>query len=396
MSMVVRRVVWIILDGVGAGALPDAAAYGDKGANTLEHTAAAMGGMLLPNLERKGLGNLASVAGVRSLRDTDGAYGRLNEISPGKDSTTGHWELAGVILEHPFPLYPRGFPPELVEAFEGIIGRKVLANKPASGTEIIAELGEEHMRSGRPILYTSADSVFQLAAHKDVIPLRELYAMCRQARELLRGKYAVSRVIARPFTGERGSFKRAGEERLDLSLTPPRTTVLELCSAASLPVMGVGKVGDLYAGRGFDASPHTAGNEETMERILGEVHKGGGGVLMANLVDFDMVYGHRRDPAGFAEALREFDDFLPRLEAGMDTGDLCMVVSDHGCDPTHTGTDHTREYGLLLIFGEMIKPGVDLGTRETFADCAKSIAAFLDVDGSSLDGTSFADVVLRG
>ena len=394
MSGIAQRVVWIVLDGVGAGALPDAAAYGDEGADTLAHTAEACGGLELPNLESKGLGNLTAMEGVRAVRDSSGACGRLKEVSPGKDSTTGHWELAGIILERPFPVYPRGFPPEVVEAFEEAIGREVLANRPASGTVIIAELGEEHMRSGRPILYTSADSVFQLAAHKDVIPLQDLYAMCRRARELLRGEHAVSRVIARPFRGEPGSFERVGAERLDLSLPPPRPTVLELCAAAGMTVRGVGKVGDLYAGRGFDRSPHTAGNEETMERVLEEVSGGGGGILMANLVDFDMVFGHRRDAAGFAAALKRFDAFLPHLEAAMGGGDVCVVVSDHGCDPTHTGTDHTREYGLLLAFGDMVRTGVDLGVRESFADCGRSIAELLGVDGSSLDGTSFAQEIL--
>jgi phosphopentomutase len=395
MSPTKRCVIWIVLDGVGAGALPDAADYGDAGANTLEHTAAAVGGLHLPNLGKKGLGNLASLAGVPPSHDVDGAFGRMREVSPGKDSTSGHWELAGVILDQPFPLYPRGFPPQLVAEFERSIGSRILGNRPASGTEIISALGEEHMLTGRPILYTSADSVFQLAAHKDVIPLEKLYAMCRVARGLLRGKHAVSRVIARPFTGEPGSFERIGAERLDLSLAPPRPTVLELCKAEGLPVRGIGKVGDLYAGKGFDLSPHTAGNSETMSLLLQEVSAGKAGILMANLVDFDMVYGHRRDPGGFAAALREFDAFVPQLEAAMGAGDLCVIVSDHGCDPTHSGTDHTREYGLLLLFGADVKKGVNLGTRGSFADCGKSIADFLNIDGAGLAGTSFVPEILR-
>ncbi|MBC7247725.1 MAG: phosphopentomutase [Actinobacteria bacterium] len=390
------RVVWLVLDGVGAGALPDAADYGDEGADTLGHVAAATGGLSLPVLEAMGIGNLTSVRGVRGRRDTVGAYGRMMEASPGKDSTTGHWELAGVILQKPFPLYPRGFPSDLVERFEGLIGRKVLGNRAASGTKIIEELGEEHLRSGSPILYTSADSVFQLAAHKDVIPLEELYDMCRKAREMLQGEHAVCRVIARPFVGRPGSFRRIGAERLDLSLPPPRPTVLDMCSSAGLPVKGVGKVGDLYAGRGFISSPHTEGNAETMSRLLEEVRAGGEGILMANLVDFDMLYGHRRDARGFARALREVNDFLPRLLRSMGEGDVLVVVSDHGCDPTFHGSDHTREYGILLLSGGMVREGCDLGTRRTFADCGRTVADLLGLDAEGLDGESFAAEACAG
>lgn len=390
----VERVIWIVLDGVGVGALPDAAAYGDAGANTLKHLAAAVGGLSLPNLERKGLGNLARMDGVPPRPDAEGCFGIMREASPGKDSTTGHWELAGVILERPFPVYPEGFPAALVREFEERVGRGVLGNKAASGTAIIEELGAEHLRTGKPILYTSADSVFQLAAHTAVIPVEELYRMCRSARELLVGEHAVGRVIARPFEGEPGAFRRIGARRLDLSLPPPRPTVLELCREAGLPVQGVGKVGDIYAGRGFDRSPHTASNAETMQRILEETRRKGRGIIMSNLVDFDMLWGHRRDTAGFAQGLREFDDFLPRLEQSMQEGDLCLLVSDHGCDPTHTGSDHTREHGLLMAFGARVMNGVDLGVRGTFADCGKSVADLLGVDGSSLDGTSFAPDIL--
>jgi phosphopentomutase len=318
----------------------------------------------------------------------------MSEVSPGKDSTTGHWELAGVILDRPFPVYPEGFPSEVVGRFEELIGVKVLGNKPASGTVIIEELGEEHLKTGRPILYTSADSVFQLAANKEVIPLDELYHMCGVAREMLRGEHMVSRVIARPFIGSPGSFERIGAERLDLSLPPPRPSVLDLCSKAGLPVKGVGKVGDLYAGRGFDSSPHTSDNQETMSMILQETSRGGEGILIANLVDFDMLYGHRRDCSGFARGLKEFDDFLPELGRAMKRGDICMVVSDHGCDPTYGGSDHTREYALLLAFGKRVAPGIDLGIRESFADCGKSIADFLEIEARDLDGASFIEKVL--
>lgn len=385
------RVIWIVLDGVGAGPLPDAGDFGDQGAHTLAHTAEAVGGLSLPRLEAMGMGNIAMIKGLRPRKDAEGAFGRMREASPGKDSTTGHWELAGLVMDKPFPLYPHGFPPEVVDRFEKSIGRKVLGNRPASGTQILEELGEEHMRTGRPILYTSADSVFQLAAHKEVIPLEELYRMCRVARDLLQGEHAVSRVIARPFVGRPGSFERVGAERLDLSLPPPRHTVLDLCREAGLPVVGVGKVGDLFAGRGFLRSPHTSGNAETMSRLLEEVRVGGEGILMANLVDFDMLYGHRRDPWGLAKALREVDDFLPRLREAMHARDVLLLVSDHGCDPTFRGTDHTREYGILLLWGKPVRGGVDLGTRETFADVGKSVADMLGLDGSSLDGVSFAE-----
>lgn len=389
----IDRVVWVILDGVGAGELPDAGDYGDRGASTLVHVAETVGGLTLPNLEGLGLGKVVQAPGLDPSREAAGVHGRLREASPGKDSTTGHWELAGIILDRPFPLYPEGFPPEVVEEFERRIGRKVLGNRPASGTQIIEELGEEHRRTGRPILYTSADSVFQLAAHKEVISLDELYRMCRVARELLRGPHAVSRVIARPFVGRPGAFKRVGQERLDLSLPPPRPTVLDLCKESGLPVIGVGKVGDLFAGRGFLRSPHTSGNTETMSRLLEEVRKRGRGILMANLVDFDMLYGHRRDPQGFAAALREVDAFLLRLMEDMQDGDLLFLVSDHGCDPTFHGTDHTREYGILLVWGPFLSGGTDLGTRETFADVGRTVADLLGLDGSSLDGASFAGLL---
>lgn len=394
LTATISRVVWIVLDGAGVGALPDAAAYGDEGCDTLGHTAERVGGLSLPNLEAKGLGNISPIKGVERRADAEGAYGRMAERSPGKDSTTGHWELAGLVLDSPFPVYPEGFPPDLVRDFEKASGREVLGNKPASGTEIIEELGEEHLRTGRPILYTSVDSVFQLAAHKEVIPLEELYRICRLARELLQGEHAVSRVIARPFVGKPGGFRRIGAERLDISLPPPRPTVLDLCREAGKPVRGIGKVGDIYAGRGFDGSRHTSGNEETMRLILEETGRNGEGIIMANLVDFDMLYGHRRDAPGFAGALEEFDAFVPELEAAMRDTDLCLVVSDHGCDPTYRGTDHTREYALLLAWGRKVRKGADLGTRDSYADCGRSIADLLGLEAGGLAGESFAGELL--
>ncbi len=383
------RIIWIVLDGAGVGALPDAGRYGDSGSNTLRHVLEAVPDLAIPNLLRLGLGKLPTLKRLLPDAEVQGGYGIMAEISPGKDSTTGHWELAGIIMDKAFPLYPAGFPPEIVREFEERIGRKVLGNKHASGTEIIEELGSQHLETGKPILYTSGDSVFQLAAHKDVIPLEELYRISAAARKMLQGERGVSRVIARPFVGRPGSFTRVGEERLDLSLPPPRPTVLDLAAKSGLRVRGVGKVGDIYAGRGFESSPHTSGNHESMERILQEMRNREPGIIMANLVDFDMLWGHRRDVEGFARGLREFDVFLPRLERAMESNDVCLIVSDHGCDPTFRGSDHTREYAMLLVFGNTIGKDVNLGIRASFADCGRSIAGLLGLDAYLLDGTPF-------
>lgn len=383
------RIIWIVLDGAGAGALPDAWKYGDEGSNTLGHTLEALPELELPNLRRLGLGRLAGLEGLLEDGPVDGGYATMSELSPGKDSTTGHWELAGIVLKQAFPVYPDGFPQELVEEFEMRIGRNVLGNKHASGTEIIEELGAEHIKTGAPILYTSADSVFQIAAHKDVVPLQELYRISAIAREMLQGKHGVSRVIARPFVGNPGSFERVGSERLDISLPPPRPTVLDLAASAGFRVTGVGKVGDIYAGRGFESSPHTSGNGETIRLILEEMQDPRPGIIMANLVDFDMLWGHRRDVRGFGEGLGEFDAFLPRLRSEMRADDVCLVVSDHGCDPTFHGTDHTREYAICLAFGEHIAGESDFGVRPSFADCGKTIGRLLGLDTSTLDGIPF-------
>ncbi len=381
------RIIWIVLDGAGVGALPDAAQYGDSGSNTIRHVLEAVPDLDIPNLVKLGLGKLPTLKRLLPDVEVQGGYGIMAEVSPGKDSTTGHWELAGIIMDKAFPLYTAGFPPEIVREFEQRIGRKVLGNKHASGTKIIEELGPRHLETGSPILYTSGDSVFQLAAHKDVIPLEELYRISAIAREMLQGEHAVSRVIARPFAGRPGSFARVGEERLDLSLPPPRPTVLDLAAKAGLRVRGIGKVGDIYAGGGFESSPHTSGNRESMEHILEEMRNREPGIIMANLVDFDMLWGHRRDVEGFARGLKEFDVFLPRLERAMESNDVCLIVSDHGCDPTFKGSDHTREYAMLLVFGSTIAKDVDLGIRASFADCGRSIADLLGLDASLLDGT---------
>ena len=374
----INRVVLIVLDSLGVGALPDAAQYGDSGSNTLAHVAEAVGGLALPNLETLGLGHIGDFAGVRRMGEPDGCFGRMAELSKGKDTTTGHWEMAGLVLDQSFPTYPMGFPPDVIEAFQQAIGRKVLGNKAASGTEIIKELGEEHLRTGFPIVYTSADSVFQIAAHEQVIPVERLYHMCREARRLLRPPHQVARVIARPFTGEPGSFQRT-EERRDFSLDPPGQMLLDLLKQAGHPVVGIGKIDDLFKGRGLTRVIHAGNNEESMDetvRILSLVPRG---LVFVNLVDFDMLYGHRNDAAGYARALESFDAWLPELLSAMRQGDLLCMTADHGNDPTMPGTDHTREYVPLLAYGPRLARGVNLGTRCTFADLGQTIADALGV-----------------
>lgn len=372
-----RRATIIVLDSVGVGELPDAAAYGDVGANTLAHTAAAVGGLHLPHLAAMGLGSIIPVAGVSPATVPRAAWGKMAEVSAGKDTTTGHWEIAGLILDRPFPTYPQGFPPEVIESFERAAGRQILGNKPASGTEIIKELGEEHMRTGRPIVYTSADSVFQIAAHEEVIPLEQLYAYCHMSREILRGEHGVGRVIARPFVGEPGSFVRTANRR-DFSLPPPRPTLLDAVKAAGLEVAGVGKIEDIFAGRGLTRTVHTEDNQDGIEKTIEFMTEDFAGLIFTNLVDFDMRYGHRNDPEGYARALEEFDAFVPRLQTLTGPGQWLVITADHGCDPTTPSTDHSREYVPLLVFGpEVAARG--LGVRATFADVAASVAHFLGV-----------------
>lgn len=333
----------IVLDGVGAGELPDAARYGDRGAHSLGNAARAVGGLRLPALEAMGLGRAAEIPGVRAPDRSTAAFGLMATVSPGKDSTTGHWELMGLALRDPFPLYPDGFPPDVIAAFEDRIGRKTLGNRAASGTEIIEELGREHLRTGRPIVYTSADSVFQIAAHEDAIPPRELYRICRTARSLLAPPHHVARVIARPFAGRPGSFVRT-KGRRDFAVPPPGSTLLDALAARGLAVATVGKIHDLFARRGIARIVRAGGNEAAMrgaDRLLGE------GVecplLFVNLIDFDMVWGHRRDPGGYARGLERFDAWLAGFAARLPRGTLFAVTSDHGCDPTMPGSDHTRE-----------------------------------------------------
>lgn len=366
------RTTVVVLDSVGVGALPDAAEFGDQGSHTLDNTLRTSP-VHLPNLAALGLGNLEGVRQVPANPHPQAARARLAERSPGKDSTTGHWELMGVVLDAPFKTWPNGFPRPLMEAFSRAIGRGWLANHPASGTKVIADYGEQHLATGNPIVYTSADSVFQLAAHTRVTPVDTLYQWSLEARRLLHGSYATARVIARPFTGEPGGFRRLEGERKDFSLPPPSPTVLDALAEAGREVIAIGKIADLFARRGITSEVHTADNADGLRATEAAMRTAFDGLIFANLVDFDARYGHRNDPAGYAAALAAFDAFLPRLLANLAGDDLLVLTSDHGNDPTTPSTDHSREYAFALFASPAIAP-VDLGTRESFADLGATIA----------------------
>jgi phosphopentomutase len=388
-AMEINRVVLIVADSAGAGAMPDASAYGDVGCDTLGNIARAQGGISLPTLEKMGLGNAHDIKGVGPVEKPMGFFGRMMEQSAGKDTTTGHWEICGLITEEAFPTYPKGFPKSLIEAYEKAIGRGTLGNYPASGTEIIAQLGQEHMKTGSPIVYTSADSVFQIACHEEVIPIDKLYEICEIARGLLRGEHAVSRVIARPFLGTPGSFYRT-ERRKDFSLAPSGDTLLDLAKSQGISVVGVGKIEDIFVHRGLTESYHTGNNQSSLqqtEKILRENKSKA--IIFVNLVDFDMVYGHRRNVEGYARALVDFDSFLPRIITIMHPDDMLIITADHGCDPTMPGTDHTREMVPLLCFSQSFGEGAALGTRKSFADITATIMELMGIKGS-LAGESFA------
>lgn len=387
-----RRAVILVLDGVGIGEAPDAARYGDAGSDTLGHVCRVVRDLALPNLERTGLGNIKPLDRVHATSAPEGAWGLLQPASAGKDSTTGHWEIAGLHLARPFPTYPEGFPAEVIEAFSKATGRGVIGNVAASGTEIIDRLGEEHQRTGKWIVYTSADSVFQVAAHEQTVPLEELYAACQTARRQLVSPHDVSRVIARPFGGAPGAYKRTANRR-DYSIEPPGETLLDALAAAGVPRAGVGKVDDLFAGRAI-RSRHTSGNAEGIRFILEWLQGEQGGLLFANLVDFDTLFGHRNDAAGFARALREFDDALPAIRAALREDDLLFITADHGNDPTTVSTDHARENAPVLVLGDAVHP-VSVGTRSTFADLGATVAEWLNV-GFRGAGTSFLSAVERG
>jgi len=367
-----RRIIWIVLDSVGIGEMPDAAAYGDTGSDTLGNIARERP-LHLPNLCRLGLGNIKPLAGLPPAAAPAGSFGRCALASPGKDTTTGHWEMAGIHLDKPFPLYPQGFPRDVMDEFERRIGRSTLGNKAASGTEIVKELGAEHMRAGSPIVYTSADSVFQIAAHEEVIPLWELYKICETAREILRGPHEVGRVIARPFLGSPGSFTRT-PNRKDYAVPPPPGMLLDKLDQTGVPVHSVGKIFDVFLGRGILDCHKTKNNADGMAKTLEAMRALDRGLLFINLVDFDQQYGHRNDVEGYAAALEQFDQWLPQLSAEERVDDLTILTADHGCDPTTPSTDHSREYVPLLTAGPRAKPGVNLGLRTTLSDIGQTVA----------------------
>jgi len=388
----IQRVTLLVLDSVGCEDAPDAAEYGDLGSNTIKNIAVAVGGLHLPNLGKLGLGNLTEIQGVPPSNNTAGAFGRLTETSTGKDTTTGHWELSGIILDQPFPVYPDGFPDDLVAEFETQIGKETLGNYPASGTEIIKELGELHINTGKPIIYTSADSVFQIAAHEEIIPIDVLYGMCKIARHLLTGEHAVGRVIARPFVGQPGNFTRT-ERRKDYSLQPPGITILDAVKDVGMEVMGVGKIEDIFDHRGLTLSNHTGNNMAGIDAIIKFLDTKNTGLIFANLVDFDALYGHRNNPRGYADALEAFDSRLPEIVTHLKPSDILIITADHGNDPTTSSTDHSRERVPVLIAGTHVKPNTNLGTRESFADMAATIAELLGIECFE-SGKSFANYFL--
>ncbi len=390
--MQINRVIVIVLDSVGIGELPDANTYGDVGSHTLGNIAQAVGGLKTPHMEKMGLGNIAILDGIKPQLQPTAVYGKMAEVSAGKDTTTGHWELMGLFLEQPFPLYPDGFPPEVMDAFESAIGRGTLGNYPASGTVIIEELGAEHMASGKPIIYTSGDSVFQIAAHEEIIPIEELYALCRTAREILRGPHEVSRVIARPFIGTPGNFTRTAN-RHDFSVDPPQPTVLAALKEAGLMSYAVGKINDIFVGQGITDYVTTQDNMDGVDKTIAAIQaQQERGLIFVNLVDFDAKFGHRNNPQGYANALAEFDQRLPEITAALAPDDLLILTADHGNDPTFPGTDHTREYVPILITGSSVKPGINIGVRRTFADLAATIADIFNLPASTHGESFMSDI----
>jgi phosphopentomutase len=384
------RIIWIVLDSVGIGEMLDADKYGDRGSDTLGNIARQRA-LDLPNLCRLGLANIRPLTGLAPDPSPIGDFGKCTLASPGKDTTTGHWEMAGIHLEKPFPLFPHGFPREVMDPFERRIGRRALGNKAASGTEILKELGEEHMRTGSPIVYTSADSVFQVAAHEEVIPLFELYKICETARGILRGPYEVGRVIARPFLGEPGNFART-PNRHDYAVPPPKGMLLDQLADRHIAVFGIGKIFDIFLGRGIGEYEKTKSNADGMAKTLGAMEHLDSGLIFVNLVDFDQLYGHRNDVEGYARALEEVDRWLPSFETQLRENDLAILTADHGCDPTTASTDHSREYVPLLVYGPKARRGVNLGTRATLSDIGQTVAENFGVKIGQ--GTSFLREIL--
>jgi len=389
------KIICVVLDGVGIGAAPDAHLYHDEAANTLCNTASKMGGLKLPNLALLGLGNIAKIEGVPPSKNPSANFGMMREVSKGKDSTTGHWEMSGIILEKDFPYYPNGFPNEVIENFCKSTGCKgTLGNKAASGTEIIAELGAEQERTGFPIIYTSADSVFQIATNENVISLERLYELCTITRnQVMVGKHAVGRVIARPFIGTNGNYQRTTNRR-DFSLFPPSTTMLDILFKNRIPTIAVGKIDDLFAGKSLSEKIHTKSNAEGIEETISWSKKTPNGFVFTNLVDFDALYGHRQDPKGMKEALEYFDVHLPRILETLNGDDVLFITADHGNDPTDNSTDHSREYVPLIAYSPNGKRNINIGIRSTFADLGKTVVDYFGFDGKELSGTSFLHSIL--
>ena len=391
MSIKVTRVILAVLDGVGAGELPDADLYGDVGSNTLAHTAMAVNGLRLPTMGALGLGNITEIEGVPPSPAPTGGYGKMREASPGKDTITGHWEMAGIVLSHPFPTFPRGFPVELIVAFEQAIGHKTLGNRPASGTVILEELGAEHVRTGYPIVYTSADSVFQIAMHEVVFPIERQYEICEIARAMLTGPNAVGRVICRPFVGEAGSYRRT-ERRKDFPVNPPYT-VMNALHEAGHAVHAIGKIYEIFNGSGITTWDHTTNNAAHIAALTAAVESNDSALIFVNLEDFDMLYGHRNDPIGLAAALEAWDTALPAILNALRPGDLFLITADHGNDPTTPSTDHSREYPFLLSTGPGLKASVNLGVRETYADIAATIREAFGLEQGKQEQSFLTDLL---
>lgn len=385
-----NRVIWMVIDSVGIGQLPDSKKFGDEGVNTLGNIVKSFTDIKIPNLKKLGIGNINEVDFMESEKNPIAAFGKCSEVSQGKDTTTGHWEMTGVLVETPFKTFENGFPKDIIDEFEKRTGRKVVGNKPSSGTTILDEYGEHQMETGDVIVYTSADSVFQIAAHEDIIPLDELYKMCKIAREIMMGDNAVARIIARPYIGKKkGEFSRTSNRR-DYSLNPFEPTVLDNIKQSGLDVIGVGKIEDIFNGQGITEAIHTKDNMDGVDETINYIKKDNKGLIFTNLVDFDSKYGHRRDTKGYKEALEEFDARIPEIIEVMNDNDVLIINADHGNDPTYKGTDHTREYIPLLVYGKNIKQGVNLGIRNSFADIGATVTDILNVEMPK-NGISFKD-----
>ena len=388
----IKRAVLIVLDSVGAGELPDAAEYGDEGSNTIKNIYKHAENFSLPNLEKLGILNIDGFEDLKISDSFEGSVAKCNEKSKGKDTTTGHWEISGLILDNPFPTYPHGFPKYVIEEFEKRTGRKTIGNCVASGTEIIKELGREHTETGKLIVYTSADSVFQIAAHEEIVPLEELYNICRIAREMLQGEHGVGRVIARPFIGEEGSYVRTGNRR-DFSLEPFKDTMLDFVKNSGREVYAIGKIEDIFVNKGITKSNHTTNNEEGIKATIDAIKEDFEGLIFTNLVDFDMLYGHRNNLQGYADALMDFDNKLPEITDNLKSDDILIITADHGCDPTTESTDHSREYIPLIFYGKDIRKSNNLGILDTYASIGKTVLDMLDIE-NGLEGKSVKNQIL--